>query len=454
MQETICPIPLEIKQKNEVKLVYIDSHDYCEEPRLDTQRLISLFKASSQQNGFVYTKDLRQADFLIYYACGHLQDKEDESIRDIKELLKLKKSSAKLIVWGCLPKINPAALREVYDGPLVGPEDCWDFFGRYFNLVEKREINVHANVFNTSYMPKHKMNVKLTQKEKLTSIYGIFESQRARIIHFGERRARKNTWYIKIVHGCLNSCTYCSDRLAYKSVKSQPVESIIRQFELGLNRGYRDFFFVGRDLGSYGYDLGITLPDLLDAIISKHGNANFKIWLTGISPNQLINIYPKLEKLLATKKIVYLGSHIQSGSSRILKLMAKNFPLGKWVETIRHIENNYPWVSLETSIMVGFPSETEKDFEKSVRLLSYLHFGRVVMYKYNERPNLPSLKIKNRVSEEIKEARYFRMLDHVTTLEVRERMKPAKIFSFTTLNLFFDIALVNLRGLLRNHFGW
>jgi len=428
--------------------------EYCEEARLDTQLLTSLFKVSSQKNSFTCTKNARQADFLIYNACGHLQSKQDESIRDIKELLKMKKSSAKLIVWGCLPKINPASLREVYDGPMIGPEDSLDFFCSHFNLVDMKEFNIQANTLNKHCIRRQKANRRLTQRQKLTNIYSYFQQRYDRIANFKRRKALRDTWYIKIVSGCLNSCTYCSDRLAYKSVKSQPVESIIKQFELGLHNGYRNFLFVGRDLGSYGYDIGTTLPDLLDAIISKHRKADFKIFLTNVSPNSLINMYPKLELLLQSKKIVCLGSHVQSGSRRILRLMGKSFSLSKWIETTRKIEKNYPSVFLETSIMVGFPSETEQDFKKSVNLVGYLHFDRIILYKYNERPNLTSLRIENRIPDEIKSARYYRMLNYVHIYKAREQMKSNKFFSSNTLTSLFDLTLVSLRRFLRSCYGW
>jgi tRNA A37 methylthiotransferase MiaB len=452
-QKMLSPIQSETKQKNEVKRVYVDSLDYCEEARLDTQRLISLFKVSSQQSNLEETKDPHQADFLIYNACGHLQRTQDASIREIKELLKLRKNSAQLIVWGCLPKINPASLREVYDGPMIGPEESWDFFRRYFNLLEKEEIDVYANTLNNGYVHVPKVRDQLTQRQGLGSIYRCLQVQRERIFNFGNRKTMENTWYIKIVSGCRNSCTYCSDRLAYKSLRSHPIEKIIEQFELGLHKGYRNFFFVGRDLGSYGYDLGITLPDLLDAIIVKYHKFDFKLFLTQISPNSLIDMYPKLERLLAARKIFYLGSHIQSGSSRILKLMGKNFPLSKWVEVIRDIKKNHPEILLETTIMVGFPSETDQDFEKSVNLLSSLPFDSIGLYEYNERPNLPSLRIKNRIPEEIKNTRYYRMLNYVTVFEARERITPAKIFSATGLNSWSNLTLVRLYRLLRSCLG-
>lgn len=436
-----------------MKKVYVDSMGYCEEARLDTQRLINLVKLSSQQNNFVYTNDICQADVIIYNACGHLRSKQDESIRDIKNLLGLKKKSAKLIVWGCLPKINPASLKGVYNGTLIGPEESWDFFHDYFNVPKTGEFDIDANTLNKCNIPKQRVNGQLSQREKITNLYARFEFHRDRLINFAKKRTREKMWYIKIVSGCKHSCTYCSDKLAYKSVRSQPIEKIIKQFQLGLNKGYRKFFFVGRDLGSYGYDIGTTLTDLLNAIIKRYNQIDYKIFLVNVSPSSLIELYPELEQALASKKITYLGSHIQSGSNKILKLMGKNFSLAKWVEIINDISEKYPKINLETSMMVGFPSETDEDFENSLNLLNDVLFDRIVVYKYNERPNLPSLKIKGRIPEIIKSKRYYQMLYHAALCRTKKQVGRFPFLTPTTLSLFLDMVIVRMRALVRSHFS-
>jgi len=234
-------------------------------------------------------------------------------------------------------------------------------------------------------------------------------------------------WYIKIVSGCKNCCSYCSDRLSFKWARSVPVEAILKQFELGLAANYEHFFFVGRDLGSYGYDIGLTLADLLNKIAETYPNQTYKISIMNVSPSSLMVLYPKLDHSLLSKKIFEIGSHIQSGSERILKLMGKTFKLDDWEKTIRDIDKNYPNIRVATSIMLGFPGETDEDFKKTTNLLSNLLFDKVYVYTYCERPNLPSLKLTDRVPEatKIRRLKKARNLARVNTL--RKRIKRTRI---------------------------
>ena len=114
-----------------------------------------------------------------------------------------------MIIWGCLPKINPASLKDVYDGPLIGPEECWDFFHNYFSLPKENNF-AFANKLNEN-------NLLMRACAHFLNYTGMG------LLNFRKGIIKKNIWYIKIVHGCKNSCTYCSDRLAYKTVKSQSI---------------------------------------------------------------------------------------------------------------------------------------------------------------------------------------------------------------------------------------
>ena len=422
-------------KKNTMKQVYIDTTVYCEEARLDTQKLKNIIKISSKQNDFTFTNKIDQADLLIYYACGHLRQNEVESIKDIKRMLSLKNDSSKLIVWGCLPKIHPIVLKDIYDGPLIGLEESWDFFCRYFHISKKKIFDINANVLSNRQKHVQTIDKSVYPRKKLLNLFASAH----KLIKFDDKRIVNNWWYIKIVSGCNNCCTYCSDRLVYKSLRSQPINNIIKQFDLGLGKGYRNFFFTGRDSGSYGCDIGSTLPDLLDVIIKRYSQIDYKLFLNKISPNSLINMYPKLDPILSSGKIVLIGSHIQSGSDRILKLMGKNFLVREWVKIIKNIQKKYPKINLETSIMVGFPSETHQDFKRTVNLLNNILFDTVAVYKYEERPNLPSLKIRGRIPEEIKNKRLNKMLYYKALFKTKKMIKNGQFRAFNPyLGFYFD----------------
>ena len=235
-------------------------------------------------------------------------------------------------------------------------------------------------------------------------------------------------WYIKIVSGCRNCCTYCVDRLAYTcATRSEPIEKILKQFELGLNANHKHFHLVGRDFGSYGYYIGSTLAELLNKTEAAYPDQTYKISIPNVSPNSLITLYPKLNPTLLSKRICEIGSHIQTGSERILKLMDRTLKLDDWKKTIQDLDKNYQKIRIITSIIVGFPGETEEDFKKTTNLLSNLVFDKVEVYKYNERPNLPSLKLKGLVPEAIKIRRWKKVKNLTRVNTLRKRIKRNRI---------------------------
>jgi threonylcarbamoyladenosine tRNA methylthiotransferase CDKAL1 len=281
---------------------------------------------------------------------------------------------------------------------MVGPED-WSFFFELLgqSISENQKDEISANLFVNEQL-------EITHALPISRLYAFV---------LGFRRALdgrpKKLWYIRIESGCSNCCTYCSDVLAYKSFKSQSIESILHQFSLGLKKGYKYFALIGRDQGSYGLDKNLSLADLLKAIIKNFPNQDYQLLLDQVSPNTLINIYPELNSEILSTRIFELGSHIQSGSDRILRLMGKNFKARDWIKVVKDISVNYPNVRLHTSIIVGFPSESEHDFAKSINLLKEVLFDKIFVYSYSERPGLPSLKIGGCIPESTKRGRRRKM---------------------------------------------
>jgi tRNA A37 methylthiotransferase MiaB len=206
------------------------------------------------------------------------------------------------------------------------------------------------------------------------------------------------------------------------------MKKILEQFKVGLDAGYKYFYLVGRDLGSYGYDMDLTLADLLNKIDERYSDRDYNLYLANLSPNSLIDLYPEINPPFLSRKAFELGSHIQSGSQKILKLMGKTFSFYDWIAIMKDIDKNYPKIRTHTSIIVGFPGETEDDFHETLNLLNRILFDRIDVYKYEERPNLPSLKLKERIPEEIKKRRYDKTRVLATLNNLKKRIKRAKVF--------------------------
>jgi tRNA A37 methylthiotransferase MiaB len=413
-----------------LKQAYIGTGNFCEEALLETQCLKNLVASRNYPPEITVTETLEHADLIVFYACGHLRQQEHESMHIIQQILGQKKPSSTLIVWGCLPKINPKALRTIYQGPLLGPQD-FAFFYDFFAVSPDDHPPVFANTIDVPCIHQSRFR---SPTEQMEQFYNKLVSNNV------ERR-----WLIKIVSGCKNFCTYCTDRLAYRSLHSVPVEYILKQFELGFQQHYKHFYLVGRDLGSYGHDIDQTLLDLLNHISQRYSHREFQVHLHNLAPQTLIQMIPHLDPHFLWNHVSEIGSHIQSGSRKILKLMNKPTTLQDWVTTIGQLNTQFPHIYLATSVMVGFPGETVQDHNQTLALIKHHMFDHIDVYAYNERPNLPSKRLPGQVTPAIKWKRYHEMRYYASLSCLHKRINRRQIFTPSTLPLALTTAYQGIK---------
>jgi len=154
-------------------------------------------------------------------------------------------------------------------------------------------------------------------------------------------------------------------------VRSRPIQKIVREFECGLAKGFKRFFLVSADLGTYGIDLGCGAIDLLSELVKAGGERDFGLIINQMNPADLIKLLPRLEAVFASGKIEAVGCQVESGSDRIIKLMGRNYTAQSWRDCMLGINKKFPFVRLSTHIMIGFPGETEEDFIETLHLLDF-----------------------------------------------------------------------------------
>jgi threonylcarbamoyladenosine tRNA methylthiotransferase MtaB len=373
------------------------------------------------KNNSTITNEPSEADLVVFYACGLTEPKEKDSLITIKKLKEQMKPSAKLIVWGCLPKINSQSLKKVYDGPILGPKDTY-----FFNdILENPSIQFDdiewaraandlvpsstSGVFTYNYIgARARWSTGYNCLDAITDRILLLKQDWNRLL---ERIHKDNTMFIRLALGCTGHCTYCSERCAFGEIKSRPMESILSEFKWGLRQGYNVFSLVATDVGAYGLDMNHTLADLLKGIIRIGGKRNYKIVVNQVNAFHLKQLFSDLKPIFASGKIEKLCSPVQSGSNRILKLMGRMHTAEEWREYMLKINTQFPHIRLGTQLMVGFPSETEEDFRSTLKLLDYpLALDFIYIFKYSGRPDVPAARMKNPISQEIKELRYKRLL--------------------------------------------
>ena len=379
----------------------------CPESRIDSARVRKHLEA----NGWRIADRYEYADLILFQSCGLTQQKATVSLNIIKEIQRKRKKGSKLVVWGCLPKIDPETLARVYQDLTFTEADLsqLDKLIGSAHSIDKTDANhllpkwpleesIGKGVlirYEGSRFARAIMSLALKYESLIDSEINIC------------RQNDPSFFYIKIATGCLSNCAYCGVRKSRGIVKSRPVETVVEEFREGLRKGFNNFSLMGTDLGAYGKDLDCTLVDLLKEILEIEGD--FKIGLRNINPSHLKSMLTELRPVLESNKVWYLECPAESGSNRILRLMNRRYTIEEYRKCIREIRNACPKIVIRTQLMVGFPTETEQDFAETVRLLDEGLFDVAEVYKYSARPGTAAAGMVPQVSEQTKKQRYLKL---------------------------------------------
>jgi len=393
----------------------------CPENRIDCSRMQKFLG----DNGCTITADIKNADIIVFNSCGLTHATQEFSVKIIKHIQALKKPSAELVVCGCLPKINMPRLKEVHQGftfeheveQLVGViKTKTDPDETYANHLSPR---AHVPIVRRWRIPDLKKIFSfMSIKEKLTESYYDCLDREINVF-------RSHSFCIKVSTGCPNRCTFCAVKISRGELKSKPIDKVVEEFKEGLAKGYKEFSLLGTDVGAYGRDLpaepsndslssiagysgqaghGKTLVDLLRELIKREGD--YTIRIRNIQPRFLIKMMPEFREILRSGKISYISSAAESGNNRILGLMRRGYKIEDYKEAILSLKREFPKLQIRTQIMVGFPSETEKEFEDSLRLLDEIDYDFVEVYQFQPRPNTEAAAMKDQVPAKISRRRF------------------------------------------------
>lgn len=400
------------------KKVYLITNG-CPENNLDLARLQELLQA----NGWLLTATVEDADLIFFNACGLTQYNEKVSLKIVQQLQARKQPSAELIVYGCLPKINPTCVQAVYQGPTFGSDEL----ERVADLIDIQTdpAETYANYLLPSTEDVEGSRHVWDHFKKLGSLMAIKE--RLVMGHVHELWHAINVVYpysfcIKISTGCLCACAFCAVKLSRGNVRSKTIPDVMQEFDAGLAQGYHSFGLIGTDLGSYGRDQGITLVNLLKELLQRDGE--YEIRVRNIQPRFLIEMMPELYPLFQTGKIAYISSAAESGSNRILKLMNRGYQIEAYKTVIQTLNRDFPQMQISTQLIAGFPSETDAEFQESVRLLDELCFDLVEVYQFEARPGTKAATLPDPVPAPIARRRYHHLFMKAA-FNQRERKKTA-----------------------------
>ena len=385
----------------------------CPENRIDAAQIQEFFK----DNNLNITSDYRQADLIVFNACGATQYSQEGAITIIHQIKANKKPHAEFVVCGCLPKINQAIFDEAFQGTAFRV-DKTHWFSECIETIENPEhcqANYLVPIVSGCNIPKMKDILSLLVIPRLiTRIYYYRFKQ-------GINNITPQTFCIKVSTGCLNACAFCAIRHSRGKVRSKPICQILKEFEKGYAKGYREFTLIGTDLGAYGRDRGTTLAALLRELVKREGD--YEIKLQYIQPRFLIEMMPELLEIFQRRKISYLCSAAESGNNRILRLMKRGYRIEDLKEAILTLNNEFPEIKTGTQVIVGYPSETEEEFQDTVSLLDEVRFDFIEAHLYQPRPNTMASKLKDQIPHRVAAGR-------LLNLYIRFSLKGHRVFIY------------------------
>ena len=363
----------------------------CSKNLIDTEVTIGKFKSHE----FNIVNDPKEADIIVVNTCGFIESAKEEAINTILEMAEYKNGRCKfLIAMGCLvQRYYDELLKEMPEVDLfLKIEDYNRLWDKVEELLNKTPLEENAQKGQEN-AGKIKQLPMFAEKEYL-----------ARKVSTGENYA-----YIKIGEGCSNMCTYCAIPYIRGLFVSRPMEDILEEAKMLANKGIKELIVIAQDTTKYGMDLygKSRLAELLQKISEIDGIKWIRFLYSypeGIT-DELIDTVKNNEKICK-----YFDIPIQHISDDILKRMNRKTSKQNIVNLINKIRNEIPDVILRTSLIVGFPGETEKDFEELYDFVKETKFDKLGVFKYSKEENTPASKMPDQIHHMTKSARYKKIM--------------------------------------------
>ncbi len=370
----------------------------CDKNRVDSELILGTINKF-----YEITNDPKEAEIIIVNTCGFIESAKQESIDTILEMAEYKnKYKCKmLIATGCLTQRYGEELLE---------------------LMPEIDILMGVN----DYMKIHKLILDFIKGERKLFAANYSDDN----INEGIRllTTDKHTAYVRIAEGCDNYCTYCIIPKIRGKFRSRTKEAILEEVNLLAKNGVKEIILIAQDLTYYGMD--IYKENKLHELVNDISKVEGVKWI------RLLYCYPEeitdelIEEMANNEKVVkYLDLPIQHISNNILRKMARRTNKETIISIIEKLRNRIPGIALRTSLIVGFPGETEEDFKELCEFLEEYKLENVGVFKYSKEEGTPAANMVDQIDEDIKESRQKAlMIIQKSVVENLNKLKISKVY--------------------------
>lgn len=354
----------------------------CSKNLIDTEMMIGVFK----NNGFTIVNNPQTADIIVINTCGFIEPAKEEAINTILEMAEYKKTGKCkiLVATGCLVEIYKEELEKAL------PEV--DIFLKYSDYAEEKGKS--AEVF-AKVLKKIAENIEV-EKSELDFM--------DRVITTGNNYA-----YLRIAEGCSNRCTYCAIPYIRGAFVSRKIEDILEEAEMLVKSGRKELILIAQDTSKYGIDI-YGKPQLARLLTELCKIKDLK-WIRFLYTypeditDELIEVVKKEDKICK-----YFDMPIQHISDRVLKRMNRKCTGESIKKVIEKLRKEIPNVIIRTTVMVGFPGETNEDFEELYDFIKETKFDKLGAFSYSKEDGTPASRLKEQIHPMTKKSRYNKIM--------------------------------------------
>ena len=378
----------------------------CQMNEEDSEKLSGMLKSI----GYTKTEVKEEASIILFNTCCVRENAENKVYGNLGNLKKLKKKNPDLIIGicGCMMQQQGMADKILKEFPYVdiifGTHNAYKF-PEYLNRVKTEGVQVKE------ILDKETKIVEGIPVDRESSVKG----------------------FVTIMYGCNNFCTYCIVPYVRGRERSRKPEDIENEIRDLVARGYKEVTLLGQNVNSYGKGLEeeINFAGLLRRVNE----------IEGLERIRFMSSHPKdltEEVIMAIKECDKLCEQIhlpvQSGSDRILKIMNRHYDRAKYMSLIEKIKKEIPDCTLTTDIIVGFPGETEEDFEDTLNLVKEVGYDAAFTFIYSRRNHTPADKMENQVPDDVKHERFNRLVAAVNESVI----KGNKVYEGKTVEVLVE----------------
>ena len=342
----------------------------CKVNQYESEAMAELF----EKNGYIKVdNDTDVADVYIVNTCT-VTNLSDRKSRQYIRRAKRENPDSTVAVVGCYAQVAPKEVEKIEGVDVViGTSER----SKIVDLIEEAK----------------------EEDKKINIVRDIKKDRDFQFIKIDEN-FHKTRSYMKVQDGCNRYCTYCIIPYARGTIRSRRIGDCVREAIRLANAGYKEIILTGIHVGSYGVDLGpVRLIDLIEAIAEVDGIE--RIRLSSVEPNIISEDF--MRRAIACSKLCdHFHLSLQSGSNKVLKDMNRHYNREEFIEKTKIIKKYMPYAGLTTDIIVGFPGESDEDFEDSMSIVREVEFSKVHVFKYSKRKNTPAADRADQVDGNIK----------------------------------------------------